>query len=173
MHHVFHSTRLQSSSSSKDFLHYSLKRSLYIYVCLLIKTTRVWLFLVFLFFLPRGYSFLWKTACLSVSRIFQKRLRWNYYSFASTNVLLKKMSRLIFNAVFKYLWDIFVALVNWPSGRDELWGRWRRLGRTRVVLRFPLFFLLFRACAGKTRDDSIRFDFVNMKRHPRERTIAK
>lgn len=31
------------------------------------------------------------------------RLRWNYYSFASTNALLKRMSRLIFNAVFKYL----------------------------------------------------------------------
>lgn len=41
---------------------------------------------------------------------------WNYYSYASI-ALLKRMSswmsRLIFNAAFKYLWGIFIALLNW------------------------------------------------------------
>lgn len=118
MHYVFHSTRLQSSSSSKDFLHYSLKRSVYIDIYILIKTTRVWLFLFFFFSFLEDIRFSRRsekiqTACLSefeknpetpVSRCYSQP--WNYYSYASI-ALLKRMSswmsRLIFNAAFKYL----------------------------------------------------------------------
>lgn len=91
---------------------------------------------------------------------------WNYYSYASI-ALLKRMSswmsRLIFNAAFKYLWGIFIALLNWRRSGTSF-------ERTNATRSPSIPFVLPHVSCGWDEERFERVDDFVGEETPRERT---
>lgn len=91
---------------------------------------------------------------------------WNYYSYASI-ALLKRMSswmsRLIFNAAFKYLWGIFIALLNWRRSGTSF-------ERTNATRSPSIPFVLPHVSCGWDEGRFERVDDFVGEETPRERT---